>query len=552
MRQEYNLRVLALTNGRVYTGGPDQAPGRSLLMDRGRVAAVSPEPDPPWDAPRVDLQGRTVLPGWRDAHVHLLQCAEQRHQIAFRGDEDVPGIAAQVRARAAAAPAGSWIVGRGWDHNEWGGRRPNRADLDAAAPRHPVLLVRKDGHMCWASSLALQAAGIDARTDDPPGGQIERDATGCPNGLLLETAQRLVQQVIPPVEDAALAGLLEEALGAAAAAGLCAVANIGTAREFGALQQLDQEGRLPIRVAHVLYDEALPALLTLGLRSGFGGPRLRLAGIKIFVDGSLGSRTAWVFEPYARASGTGLVRTPPAVLRDLIRRANGGGLAAIVHAIGDQAVRAALDAFEAAQDLRGELARTPGHNRIEHLQLVDGQDFTRFRELDVLASMQPRHATADALVAEREWGERCTGAYPWAALQRVGATLAFGSDAPVEALAPLEGIYAAVTRQRPEGGPPWRPEQCLSLVDALRAYTVGAAAAGADPDATGLLRPGDPADCVVVDRDPFTVAPRDLLHLRVEATCVAGDWAYRAGAWGGNGPPPVISSGPGIPRGLAL
>ncbi len=533
MRQEYNLRVLTLTNGRVYTGDPGHPPGRSLLMDRGRVQAVSPDPDPPWDAPRIDLQGRTVLPGWRDAHVHLLHCAERMHRIAFSGDEDVAGIAAEVRARAAATPAGTWILGRGWDANEWGGRRPHRDDLDAAAPGHPVLLVRKDGHMSWANAAALRAGGIDKRTADPSGGQIERDAAGIPSGLLLETAQRLVQQAIPPPEASELADLLEEALRLAAASGLCAVANIGTAEEFGALQQLDLEGRLPIRVAHVLYDEALPALLTLGLRSGFGNPRLRLGGIKIFVDGSLGSQTAWVFEPYARARGTGLVRTPPELLRDLVRQANGGGLAAVVHAIGDRAVRAALDAFATAQDLQAELTRTPGRNRIEHLQLVDREDFGRFHALGVLASMQPRHATADARVAEREWGERCTRAYPWAALQSAGAVLAFGSDAPVEALAPLEGIHAAVTRQRPEGGPPWRPEQCLSLEDALRAYTVGAAAAGADPDATGLLRPGDPADCVVLDRDPFTIAPQDLPSLRVDATCVGEAWAYRAGTFAG-------------------
>ncbi len=520
--------MIALTNARVYTGDEGRPQARALLLDAGRVAALSGDPRPAWDATRLDLGGRTVLPAWRDAHVHLLNLARQRDQIAFRGDEDIVRIAAMVRGRALASPPGAWILGRGWDQNMWDGPAPRREDLDQVAGGRPVALVHKDGHGTWANSAALAAAGVRRETQDPPGGRIVRDTGGVPTGLLLETAQRLLQPAVPAPGRSALPALLKSALDTAAAVGLCAVANIGTPEEFAALQELDAAGALPVRVTHVLYADALEHLLALGLPSGFGSDCLRLGGIKIFVDGSLGSQTAWLEDAYARAGGTGIVRTPPAVLREQVRDANAGGLAVAAHAIGDRAVRAALDAFEAAQDSRSALARTPGRNRIEHIQLARAEDFPRFHALDILASMQPRHATADCLVAEREWGSRCERAYAWESLRRAGATLAFGSDAPVESIAPLEGIHAAVTRQRPEGGPAWRPEQCLSLPSALRAYTVGAAAACADPRASGLLVPGAPADCVLLDQDPFSVPPSELLHLSVAATCVGGRWAYRA------------------------
>lgn len=518
--------MLGLINARVYTGtgGPMR---QAVLMDAGRILEVSPQPRPPWRAPCLDLEQRTVLPGWRDAHVHLLSLARQREQLVFRGDEDIARIAEMVRDRAARQPSGAWLLGRGWDQNGWKGRKPGRADLDKVAPC-PVLLTHKDGHVAWANSAALERARVDRSTPDPVGGRLARDASGTPTGLLLETAQRLVLEAVPLLSAAKVADLLNDAMQEAAATGLTGVANIGTGEELRALQELKAEGRLPVRVTHVLYHEALDELLERRLRSGSGDAWLRVGGIKIFVDGSLGSQTAWVGEPYAQAGGTGIVRTAPEVLTGLVRRANAGGLAAVVHAIGDRAVQAALDAFEAALDVRSELERTPGRNRIEHIQLLRAEDLPRFKALGGLASMQPRHATADAGVAEREWGARCQHAYAWQDLLRAGATLAFGSDAPVETLAPLEGLYAAVTRRPPDGGAAWRPEQCLSLPDALRAYTVGAGAASADADACGVLVPGAPADYVILDRDPFTVPATELRRLRVEATCVGGRWAYRA------------------------
>lgn len=518
--------MLGLINARVYTGtgGP---PRRALLMNAGRVVELSAQAHPRWRAPSLDLQQRTVLPGWRDAHVHLLSVARQREQLVFHGHEDIPRIVSLVRDRAGRLPPGTWLLGRGWDQNGWKGRKPRREDLDMATGC-PVLLSHKDGHVAWANSAALQRAGVDRSTPDPVGGRLARDATGAPTGLLLETAQRLVYAVVPQPSVNELADLLHAALQEAAAAGLVGVANIGTAEEFRALQVLEAADRLPVRVTHVFYHEALDDLLELRLRSGSGSAWLRVGGIKIFVDGSLGSQTAWVEEPYAQAGGTGIVRTAPAVLSRLVQRANAGGLAAVVHAIGDRAVREALEAFEAALDRQSDLRRTPGRNRVEHIQLVRAEDVPRFKALRVLASMQPRHATADARVAEREWGGRCERAYAWQHLLRAGATLAFGSDAPVESLAPLEGLFAAVTRRPPDGGPAWRPEQCLSLADALRAYTVGAGAASSDADATGVLAPGAPADCVILDRDPFMLPAAELRQLRVEATCVGERWAYRA------------------------
>jgi predicted amidohydrolase YtcJ len=520
--------MLALTNARVFSGVGGALSGRALLVADGRVQEISGAARPRWDAPAIDLQGRTVLPGWRDAHVHLLSYARQRDELVFDGHETFEQVLAAVRGRATGLAPEAWVLGRGWDQNTWGGRALHRRELDAAAGQRPVLLTHKDGHVSWASSAALKRAGVDAASADPPGGRVVRDLSGEPTGLLLETARALMRDVAPEPEARALPGLLRDALAAAARNGLCAVANIGTPAEFAALQSLELAGDLPIRVSHFHYHEALAGLLTLGLRSGFGNAFLRLGGIKVFVDGSLGSQTAWMEQPFAVAGGTGIVRTEPATLARLVREANAGQLAVAVHAIGDRAVRTALDAFAAAADVREALWRTPGRNRVEHIQLARAEDFPRFRALGVVASMQPRHATADAVVAEREWGARCARAYAWADLQRAGATLAFGSDAPVETLAPLVGIHAAVTRRGPDGGPAWHPEQRLSLEDALRAYTVGAAAASADPEATGTLQPGAPADFVVLSGDPFALPASELLSLRVEATGVGGRWAFRA------------------------
>lgn len=520
--------MLALTNARVFSGVGGAPPGRALLVADGRVQEVSAAARPRWDVPTIDLDGRTVLPGWRDAHVHLLSYARQRDQLVFDGRETFEQVLAAVRTRATGLAPEAWVLGRGWDQNTWGGRALHRRDLDAVTGQRPVLLAHKDGHASWANSAALSRAGVGAATPDPPGGRVIRDPSAEPTGLLLETAQALMRGVAPEPEPRALPGLLRDALKAAAQHGLCAVANIGTPAEFAALQALELTGELPIRVTQFHYHEALAGLLTLGLRSGFGNSFLRLGGIKVFVDGSLGSQTAWMEEPFAIAGGTGIVRTEPTTLARLVREANEGQLAVAIHAIGDRAVHAALDAFEAAAALREALWRTPGRNRVEHLQLVRAEDFPRFRALGVLASMQPRHATADAVVAEREWGAQCARAYAWADLQRAGAMLAFGSDAPVETLAPLVGIHAAVTRQSPDGGPAWRPEQCLTLADALRAYSAGAAAASADPEATGTLEPGAPADFVVLSGDPFAVPAGELLSLRVEATGVGGRWAFRA------------------------
>jgi hypothetical protein len=472
----------------------------------------------------IDLEHAAIVPGFVDAHVHFGHFALAQQQVDLDAAATLEEGLARLRTAAGQAGSGGWVQGRGWDRNRWG-RLPTRTDLDAAVGGHPASLSSHDGHALWLNSAALAAAGITRDTAAPAGGVIERDEGGEPSGVLFETAQDLVRPQIPEPSDRALREAIREALKTAAAAGLTGIHNLEDARTRRAFMALEAAGELNLRVYHGVPRGEMNEARERGLFTGAGSDWLRIGPVKLFSDGALGSRTAWLLAPYTgRADDDyrGVATLTAEELEHDLYTAADAGLDIAVHAIGDAAVRRVLDVFERTRDtyppLRQRLLR------IEHAQLVHPEDVPRFARLGVIASMQPIHATADWKTADAHWGERSVHAYAWRELLQAGATLAFGTDAPVEHIEPLHSLYAATTRRDPSGEPGdgWYPRQCLSLEEAVHAYTRGTALAERAAGRRGSLAVGMDADLVVLKPDPFGLPAEALRETRVVTTIVGG------------------------------
>ena len=532
---------LVLSGGRVHTLQAGRPLATGLWIRGGRIVAAGTDDEvlaaAPGGARRIPLEGACVLPGLVDAHLHFEGFALGLTRI----DADLPrlqDVLEAVRERAAGTPPGEWILGHGWNHNRWGsGELPTRQPLDRAAPDHPVFLTAKSGHASWANTLALGAAGVTRRTQDPPGGTVVRDAGGEPTGVFLEVASGLVAAHLPEVTAEAAADAMAAALPAAWRCGLTGVHDLDGIRALRAWQILRERGHRGLRVCKSIPASRLDEAIGTGLRSGFGDDMLWIGGIKLFADGALGPRTAWMLAPYENEPGNlGMPLMPPEELRETVTRASRHGLACFVHAIGDRANREALDALALARAAEEEAGTRRLRHRIEHVQVIDPEDAPRFAELQVVASVQPVHATSDYPMVDRFWGrERAPWAYAFESLRRAGAVLAFGSDTPVEPIPPLAGIHAAVTRRRADGSPGadgWQPRERLSVAEAVRGFTRGAAFAGGVEDRLGSLAPGRLADLVVLAEDPFAVDPMDLAGLPVSATMVGGRFVYSDPALG--------------------
>jgi predicted amidohydrolase YtcJ len=503
-------------------------PQASALAVRGdRIVAMGVQSD--LDALRgpatriVDLAGRAVLPGFVDAHIHFGSFAMGRRQVnldAARTLED--GLT--LLAGAARDPhATGWLLGRGWDRNRWG-RLPTAADLDRVAGDVPAALSSHDGHSLWLNSLALAEARIDQGTPDPPGGRIERDEQGHPVGVLFENAQALARRAMPAPSVEQMADAIRAALPVAAAAGITGIHNFEDATSLRAFAALRRSGELMLRVFHGVPRGNLRAAAQTGMETGFGDAWLRIGAVKLFADGALGSRTAFLLDPYeGRADGyRGIATLDAHELREDLVCAARASLGVAVHAIGDAAVRAVLD--NVAWVRTHEPAGAEALFRIEHAQLVHPDDVPRFAALNVVASMQPIHAVSDWRAADEHWGRRARHGYAWRSLLEAGAPLAFGTDAPVERIEPLHGLHAAVTRQDPDGQPEggWYPEQRLNLAQAIRAYTLGSVQAEQAAGERGSLAVGKLADLVVLSLDPFAHGPDALLEAQVDMTVVGG------------------------------
>ncbi|KQX20838.1 MULTISPECIES: amidohydrolase [unclassified Sphingomonas] len=521
-------------NGYTFDGKGQLVRFNGLLIDeRGKVAKLLDRNDkrPEKLDFRLDAGGRTVVPGLVDAHSHVMALGEAALSLDLSGTRSLAEMQAALRTYAAARPTPPWIRGGGWNQERWGlGRFPTAADIDAVTPGRPVVLDRVDGHALLANSAAIAAAGITAATKDPPGGRIERDARGRPTGVFVDAAQKLIMDAVPPMlprdRDAALAKAQEILLGY----GITATADMGTSDDdWQVMRRAGDAGRLRVRI--LSYAGGIPTLLAIagtGPTPWLYDGRLRMIGVKLYGDGALGSRGAWLKAPYADAPGQkGLQFLDDAKLRNLMSRAAMDGFQTAVHAIGDAANAQVLDAID-------ELAATYKGDRrwrIEHAQIVDPADLPRFAKNGIVASMQPVHQTSDRLMAEARLGpNRLGGAYAWKAMLDNKVPLAFGSDTPVESPNPFPAMAAAVSRQDPAGQPPggWQPQQAVSLTEAFRAFTTTAAYAGFAEDRIGSLAPGHMADFLILDRDIFTAGIADLRAARPLETWIGGKRAWTA------------------------
>lgn len=519
-------------NGNIHTLDQARPKAEALAVSSGRVVARGNTAELRAEFPRftqIDLAGRTVLPGFTDAHIHLPSYGLSLRRVELRESRSLREAVAAVGAAAQKMRPGEWLRGRGWDKNLWPEDRfPGREDLDAVTSNNPVLLSSKDGHLLWVNSSALRLAGIDRTTADPPGGEIVRDARGEPTGILKETANELVWRRVPMEGPQQIEDGIRAAIAAMHRLGITGVHNfVGTASlegapAFGVFQRMNEREALPLRVWTTIPEGVLEHAIASGLRTGFGNEWLRVGPVKIFADGTLGSQTAAMLEPFEGQPGnTGIAIHTREELLDLVRRAVSGGFWCAIHAIGDRANRWVLDAFEANL----EMSRAIGaRHRIEHVQLIDPDDLPRLARLGVTASMQPIHATVDRDIANRYWGRRSRTAYAWRSLMAAGTALAFGSDAPVETPDVFQGIYAAITRKRAEEPdvPSWYPDEALEVDEAVAAYTTGAAHAAGQENVGGRLSEGCYADFIGLDRDLFAISPEEVLRARVEMTVVGG------------------------------
>ncbi len=527
-------------NGRVHTMDPTRPVVEAISVGGGRIvetgssrellARLAP------GARTIDLRARVVIPGLTDAHAHFLGFAKLATRLDLVGTASLDEILEKVSAKLPSARKGDWILGRGWDQNDWPEPRyPERAALDRIAPDNPVYLVRVCGHAAYVNSAALRFAGISRSTPDPAGGKILRDASGEPTGVLLDNALNLVSKSIPPLPRAEKKKLMVAAARKCLAAGLVGVHEMGIdAEDVSVYEELSAAGELPFRITGYLSsdDTMIAPFLDAGPRAGRGDELFRVVGAKFYADGSLGARSAALIDDYADDPGNrGILMQSPDSLYRLILPWREKGFQTAVHAIGDAAVREVLDVYER---LGAGYPAPDARPRIEHSQVVAAGDVARFARLGVVPSMQFVHCTSDMpWVEERLGAGRAAGAYAWRSLVEAGNRIPGGSDFPVESIDPFLGIHAAVTRQdlagEPRGG--WRGDQRLTIEEAVGAFTTDAAYAAHAEDVAGSLAPGKLADFVVLSDDIFSAPPGEIPSIRVLATVLGGEIVYRSDAF---------------------
>lgn len=534
-----------LFNAYIRTQDPSQPIASAILIDRQQILEVGESDNMLWQYPNAekqDMQGRVILPGLTDAHLHLKAYSLGLQRIDCETDtkeECLHRVAEWVRS----AKPGEWVLGHGWNQNTWflkrgkgggefpEGRWPSAADLDAIAPNNPVYLTAKSLHVGWVNTSAMRLANITAQTPDPHNGQIQRDVHGNPTGILLETAMVLAAHLIPDPSEVEIANAMEKAQPILWKMGLTGVHDFDRRDSFMALQILRARGGLKLRVLKNIPVELLDQAFDLGLRSGFGDDWLRIGNVKVFMDGALGPHTAAMFQPYiGEENNRGILNMDGEELFEHGRKAAQVGLGMTVHAIGDRANHEVLNAYEQLRKYETENRLPHLRHRIEHVQIVHPDDAPRLGKLNVVASMQPIHATSDMRMADAFWGGRAKLSYAWRTQLDFGARLAFGSDAPVESPNPFWGLHAAVTRRRADGSPSaegWYPEQKLTMAQALEGYTLGPAYAANMENRLGRLAPNHLADLIVLEEDPFTCDPDELLSMQSSATMVGGEWVYQ-------------------------
>lgn len=530
--------TLAIVNTRVWTGNPQRPWADAVAIAGDRIAAVGTSAEVNKLAGRsatiIDAKGQLVVPGFIDAHVHFIEGGFGLSSVQLRDATTKEEFIRRIAAFAKTVPPGTWITNGDWDHTLWGGELPSRAWIDSVTPNHPVFVNRLDGHMSLANSLALAAGKVTRETPTPSGGEIVKDAAGEPTGVLKDNAANLVSAVrtppSPELEDRALDAAMRfvASHGVTSVHDMGAVSQSGVWSDFSTFRRARDAGRLKTRIYAAVPLSEWARLRDTVAAVGRGDEWLRWGTLKGFVDGSLGSHTAAMFDGFTDLpSDKGLFITPPDTLYEWVKGADQAGLHVMVHAIGDRAINTQLGIFERVANENGPRDR---RFRIEHAQHIGPDDMARFAALGVIASMQPYHAIDDGRWADQVIGaDRASRTYAFRSLLDAKATLAFGSDWFVAPPTPLEGIYAAVTRRTLDGANPggWVPAQKITVEEALRAYTMGSAYASFEEKEKGSLETGKLADLVLIDRDITTIPPETIREAQVTLTVVGGKVVYQ-------------------------
>jgi predicted amidohydrolase YtcJ len=530
--------MLVIYNARVHTLNPIKPFATSLAIDHGEIVAIGMDDEILSTyavKDLIDASGCAIIPSLTDAHIHLKDYAFYLQKI----DCETPSreeCLQRVAELAKVTPPGEWILGHGWNQNNWVEGYGSAALLDEIAPQNPVYLTHKSLHSGWANSYALRLASITINSPDPPGGTIRRLQSGEPDGILLESATDLLEKAIPEPSLEKVVNALRTTIPLLYRMGLTGIHDFSHSQCFSALQILHQNHELKMRVVKGIPLENLSQTVDLGLRTGFGDDTLRIGPVKLFSDGALGPHTAAMEQPYEDEPGNlGILTMDAEQLYEYGQIAVKNGICMAVHAIGDRANHEVLNAYTQLREFEHALpilTQDQLRHRIEHVQVIHPDDAARFAELGIIASMQPIHATSDMLMADRYWGSRSASAYAWRSQLAHGATLVFGSDAPVESPNPFWGVHAAVTRRCQDGSPSpegWYPEQRLSVDEALHAFTTGPAYAAGMENRLGILAAGYLADLLILNIDPFTCLPEQLVNIEPLGTMIAGEWVYSAG-----------------------
>jgi hypothetical protein len=528
--------TLVLLNGNIYTMDEENPRANAVATYGSRIIAVGETDDVQRLVGRstkvIDLQGKTVIPGLIDCHIHFVAYALRAQEITLDGVASLGEALEKIATRVETTKPEKWIMGGGWDKNLWAlGRFPNKEDLDEVSANNPVALESKDCHTLWVNSLALSKASLTRETVNPPGGEIERDPeTREATGILKENAIHIVKSVLPESTVEEVTKALKPAIMTAHTLGVTSIHVPEGRQSFQAFQRLQSRGELRLRVCMLIPMENLDAATELGLTTGFGNELVQVGMVKMFADGSLGSQTAAMLKPYeGNPENRGILIMPREEMRKVMAAASTHGLGVAVHAIGDRANRMTLDVIE---DVSETEAGRSILWRIEHTQHVNPRDLKRYQQLGVIASIQPSHIALDMDIAERHLGRRSREAYPLRSLLDNGVTLAFGSDSPVMPMNPLLGIYTAVTRKKVKGHPSggWHPEERISVYEAVRAYTLDAAYASGEEEIKGSIEPEKLADLVVLSHNVFEVSEETIVDVRVEMTIFDGDIVYETKA----------------------
>jgi len=526
---------LIITNAKVWTVDQDRPRAEAVAVLGERIVAVgsSAEMDA-WRGPRtrmLDAHGKLLLPGFNDAHVHFVDGGMQLVNVDLKDADSRQEFARRIAERARRAPK-EWILGGRWDEQKWTpAELPGKELIDAATPKTPVFVNRYDGHMALANSVALRLAGVTAKTPDPPGGMIVRDAGGNPTGILKDAAMSYVDKVIPPLTREQRRRAVKRALAYAATLGVTSVQHMNPEyADVAVYAELAEKGELTARIYAAPLETHWQDQAKIGIRHGFGSPFLRLGAVKGYTDGSLGSATAYFFDPYLDVPNTrGLLSEemqPLDKMRQRLVRADAAGLQLSMHAIGDRGISMMLDLFADVIRANGERDR---RLRIEHAQHVAAKDFQRFAQMKVIASVQPYHAIDDGRWAEKRIGaKRLQTTYAFRTFLDDGVRLALGTDWTVAPLNPMWTIYAAATRATLDGKNPdgWVPQQKIKVAEAVEAYTMGSAFAEFQDKEKGSITPGKLADMVLLSDDILTIDPRAIPEVKVEATIVGGKIVY--------------------------